>query len=715
VSRNLISRRTASLAIPAALVGAPASARVDNSDDGASSRTSTSLAMFGAVGDGVLVQPTAFGPPTIVGGTDNSTALNKFGAWARSQSLAGRGVNIVVPPGTYLFDHSKCQGFLLNIKRLRWSNYGAFWQNTYDAKLRGANFGYAAPWGFLSMPLRDANGIARSWFIEQTVVGTKTFKLVDKGDAASVRVDDWVMLGSLDVQYYGYPPNMQQYEFVHVISVDHNTGVVGIEQTIRYEHRTDFPDGEYPNAVLCGKARVWQLNTGPWIINGSKTPIVTWDIDHIYEGMNVGCTLGVPDVAHTYWTVSGRKVRTVDWVGGGFSESVAGHVYHEKPTILYPGEPDKLVESISYADVDFRNDLSYGGFGFQSPIERVTLSNSKISGGLVTGQVKNFHAINCDIDNLSVGGNLGFSNVAIIENSRIFGAKNGVTLVDGSYHGTIDGIKVSFSNGVLSILKSAFSAGVGHWNAVPGMTVNLTAAGNLFTGAAGNGVVLRIYEDSTYVYIATTLPFATLPEWNNKGIFLFRNSGAKFIRCTGSDSIRTASIAFDKGLEYWEYKQYIISGHSTTTRSFISQVYGTLVKITVTPIHTGSDPGAYISIGFDTRDSLSNFAADSGGTVIKIVVGVEGKRVITRGKFTGAHPGDAITVGGAPTPYLPANRVVNSEFVIDSGGHKTDNYQAPTVMVELQFDCGIARKVIPVNFDVSGASHPVMPTTGLLP
>ena len=142
-------------------------------------------------------------------------------------------------------------------------------------------------------------------------------------------------------------------------------------------------------------------------------------------------------------------------------------------------EPDKLVESISYADVDFRNDLSYGGFGFQSPIERVTLSNSKISGGLATGQVKNFHAINCDIDNLSVGGYLGFSNNTIIENSRIFSSKYGITLVDGSYHGTIDGTKVSFSSGVLNILKSAFSVGVGHWNAVPGMTVNLTAAGNL--------------------------------------------------------------------------------------------------------------------------------------------------------------------------------------------------------------------------------------------
>jgi hypothetical protein len=30
-------------------------------------------------------------------------------------------------------------------------------------------------------------------------------------------------------------------------------------------------------------------------------------------------------------------------------------LYHEKPTILYPDEPDKLVESISDVDVDYGN------------------------------------------------------------------------------------------------------------------------------------------------------------------------------------------------------------------------------------------------------------------------------------------------------------------------------------------------------------------------
>ena len=430
MSRNLISRRAASLAIPAALVGAPASALVDDFG-GAPRQTPTSLASFGAVGDGVLEQPTRFEPVTIISGTDNSTALNKFGEWARAQSAAGLGVNVAVPPGTYLFDHSKCQGFLLNIKQLRWSSYGALWQNTYNAKVRGANFAFSAPWGFSCLPLRDPTGVHLSWFIEQTIVGSKTFKLVSAADAAKIEVGDWVMLGSLDVQYYGYPPNLQLYEFVRVVDVDISTGVVGIEQTIRYEHRTDFPDVTYPKEPHCGIARVWQLNTGPWTVNGSTVRRVTWDIDHIYEGMTVGCPLGVPNVGQTYWTISGRKVRTVDWTGGGFSEFVAGRVYHENPTLLLPGEPDKLVELIYYANMDYRISAHNSVFAFQSPIERVTMVNSRISGGLISGQIKNFHALNCDIDHLLIGWKFGFSSSTIFENCRIYNADQGITLLDG--------------------------------------------------------------------------------------------------------------------------------------------------------------------------------------------------------------------------------------------------------------------------------------------
>ena len=139
---------------------------------------------------------------------------------------------------------------------------------------------------------------------------------------------------------------------------------------------------------------------------------------------------------------------------------------------------------------------------------------------------------------------------------RIGAPNNGqLTLLDGANLLTIDGTNVAFgtagagggsAGGVLTILKSAFSLGIGIWNAVPGMTVNLTAnvsGASLFTGVTGNGVVLQTFEDATYVYIVTTLPFATLPAWSNSKIYFFHNSGGKFIRCVGSDTVRQASAA----------------------------------------------------------------------------------------------------------------------------------------------------------------------------
>ena len=182
------------------------------------------------------------------------------------------------------------------------------------------------------------------------------------------------------------------------------SSIVTTEQSIRYAHLPTYPDDQpavrfYP----IGAGRVWQLDTGSYTITGANpafsqsVPIITWDIEHEYNEMNIGCPLTT--VAETYWSISARKVVTRNWVGPGFSESVAAQVIHDNPTILKSGEPDKLVESIEYRNMNFfTGQGAAGGFGFQSPIDRVTMTHSKISGGLVTGTVKNFYAENCDIE-----------------------------------------------------------------------------------------------------------------------------------------------------------------------------------------------------------------------------------------------------------------------------------------------------------------------------
>ena len=174
-----------------------------------------SIGWWGAVGDAVLTLPVTYGVPTIISGTDNSGALAAFGLWARHQSSLGIPVHVTVPPPTgqgYLFNHSLCWLFLVNIKKLKWDNNGVLWQN-----INTTSGSFFQPWGALSTPLRNypAN-LAQAWLINQTTPGAFVFVLTTPSDASNIVVPSWMMLASLDVAYFGYPPNAQQYEYVEL-------------------------------------------------------------------------------------------------------------------------------------------------------------------------------------------------------------------------------------------------------------------------------------------------------------------------------------------------------------------------------------------------------------------------------------------------------------------------------------------------------------------
>jgi hypothetical protein len=108
------------------------------------------FAQFGGVGDGSF---------------DNAPALNSFGTYARTESAAGRGIELHVSPGVYNFDGTTHPGTLFDIKKLRIVGYGAVFCNTSKR---------ATPWFTSCFPsLRGGSGP----LINNTSVGDATVTL----------------------------------------------------------------------------------------------------------------------------------------------------------------------------------------------------------------------------------------------------------------------------------------------------------------------------------------------------------------------------------------------------------------------------------------------------------------------------------------------------------------------------------------------------------
>jgi hypothetical protein len=639
---------------------------------------------FGGVGDGVM---------------NNATPWNHFTTYGRYLSTLGNGVNLYMPPGTYNYDHSMCQGFLQNIKTLYIWAYGVTIQNTYNQSVRGNNSAFELPWAVACQPLRNASGVLQSWFIQQTTIGADSFTLVAPANASSFNIGDYVMLASLDTQFFGFPPNTDQFEHVQITGINASAGVINIDRPIRYAHLTTYPDDAQYNNVPCGKARVWQLNTGGFS-PPNPTGTVTWDINHTYAGMTVNLA---PTSSLTYTSFTGRKFTILDWTGAGHSESVVQDIQFDRCEFLCQCEPDKLVNRASYKNCEWLNGVVYQS----SSIDFVTMESCNLNAGISSGVAiggKCFTASNCDINGLGIGSTDGLTRHAVLRNCRVYrysGNQNGLIGVSA----TVDGTNISFSNGVFKVLKSAFSAGVGQTAVVPGGTqIVLCGPGNMFPGNAGIGLVTQYYEDATYVYIVTTLPYTSLPRWVNSGNFnVTRTQDLTFDNCSGSDNIKLASFASKQGLQPWELFTAKFYGNLNTNLGHWYGNQGTLIGVTCNIIGTESVAATFrlIAEAYDP----SAFT-DSGQLVITFNLGIAGKRQITPTTYTGKQTGDGITLKSVSQSYLPnvlfgpVTSVFYWQFIYSPQSYAA--YQNPIIELQLQFDCGLFKKEIPMHLDGNG-------------
>ena len=616
--------------------------------------------MFGAVGDG---------------STDNAPMWMAFNTYAKAESDAGRAVELYIPPGTYNYNHSLCQGFLFNIKKLVIDGDGAIIQNIYNRLASGDNFNFELPWGRASEPDLNLSGKTIGKLIN-TVGPGSTVTLITPADHSVFAIGDWVMVASYDLQVAGYPPNADRFEFVKVTAKNTTTGVITVSPPIKHTHRSDFPD--WGNNSPIGKARIFPLNNAG----------VTWDVDHTYKGLEIRVAT---NSILTYTTLSGRRLRLENHQGCGLSQSIAGSVEMIGGKITVDSEPDKLVGSCLYDSV-----YMAGSTGFQSSsIDRVTLRDCTISGQLTAGTAKSILIENCDLASFNpAGATFGVNRYTTVLNSIVH-AMDPAWLGDTGGMVEVTGTDVTFVNGVFRITKTSPMAY--QWTAVPGAMVNLAlGVGNAFSGNTGTGIITGVDEDATYVYLRTTLPYASLPAWASGKVRIQRNGGFAAINSTGCDTVRQSSEAALRGKPPWDFARFTFAGVSAAS-GYFGRLTGRLTRFYANVIQVS--PSANTTLDFAKFDALTASALnDPQNHIITIDVMVKGIRDFSTTALVGKTTNDKVMLGAAVQTSLPADRWFDGGSYFWNYNNLTlssfQPYQLPIIEIVMEFDNGIYRRAL---------------------
>jgi hypothetical protein len=651
---------------------------------------------FGFIGDGVIAPGATFATQAIGTGTDNAAAWMAFNAFARQQDALGRGTDLIFDPGVYFYNYVNCYGCLFGIRRLRISAHGSDFQNIYDSTKMGANFGASSPWPFASQPLLFGNKFSTpaSWFINQTTPRSLTFQLINPSDVSNFAVGDPICLASEDLQYNGWPINPNQFEYHRINAINPTTGVITVDEPIRYQHRIDFPDFNM-GSVPCGKARVWHM---------SPTPTIPWDIDHHYEGMTVYVP---PGGGHVYTTFSGEKITTVDWTGVAPSETITGSVVHKRPRWLTQGETDKMNASIRIENVD-----TIGGLLSQSAsTEYYEVVGGRINGAF-GGAAKRIYGRGLEImggSGIAIGSTYGTQYDFTLDSCRV-SSTIAPSVFDGIVPKLVDGVNVTYSKGVFTLNKVGLGYDISHWALPPGTHINLSAkynTGSVFSGDAGFGTVTGSTEDATNIYIATTLAFQSLPPWFSGSLYTFKNMEANFRGCTGSDNIRVANEACAAGARYFDRKRWTFGGGGLASHLF-QGLAGTLVSVDCNVLVPNSVAGAVANMSFTTFDPVNNFTQDVGGVFVSVNIGVAGvRRFSTAGNSKLGT--DSVTVGGVATSILP-NRVLGGLLQINTSAPGSPPHMFDVILTT---DCGMTRRPSTTQFDGGGINQ-VLNTKGMI-
>lgn len=437
-----------------------------------------------------------YGPTIGEGGTVNTTG--SLTGTARIV-LTGRDVNLFIPPGPYfggnILDSNPNVTVTPNgITRIRYFAYGAI----FDVK---TSFG---------APL---NNLARAdtWFPEFDYINTTpnenvvptidlVVRLQTTANAVNYWIGQWVSLFGLNIQDpFGHlvsgPPNYHYQEYMRIKAVNTGTGDITFDGPSKWVYLSTFPNLFTPSIFQVGGGTAMMVPMHPswdteievhgprWYgecIDGSARRFL-WK-DCTFQGFGNAPGQTVPTVAQS---ATFRNCRF--GVGGG----PAGGSFMEV---------DKMLEYLEIDDCD-----GFNKYSILFPSSSVQVANIKsYKGSNILGTPRQMRIEDSEVDEITVGPQLGVADSLQIQNSRIqyFDLLNRPD--DNNFiQPAQDMVLVpnwTFASGIFTRNISALPGNQAMRWMIPGAKIYMTDAGNVFKYYQNMGspfAILNVYMDGS--------------------------------------------------------------------------------------------------------------------------------------------------------------------------------------------------------------------------
>lgn len=589
------------------------------------------------------------------------------------------------------------------LKNLLVSGYGATFSDN-----SGAGNGFFPGGGVLAGVKHDST--VSTVLLATVNSGSSTVTLLDPSKLALWAVGDWALIAGLAPQAgIGYPPNPMFFEFVQVLSKNVGAGTITFVSPLTNTYKSTWPVHPSSSAFEAdqgGPATLYSLGQN-WVTNQEYRGLTISQVGQTYAvGQYItyrdvtftGTACGIPTQNYLFRLINmtmtncsmevdkviqtavfdNVTIRSIDFQSASINNFT---ITDSSITNFINGTPRVTTITGSNINSFSPGAHSYGASGEVTISDTVltsitplgaSQSDINVRGSWVLGKLsvpKNF-TITSAADNgsglirLLVSSTTGYStgfvtDITVLAGSASCSGVKTLTVVDGTHfdiQGSTFSATCSGNGGSIPL----------NW-AVPGANIKWTAR---WPNMGPVAQITDVSEDSTFVYVQTTLPgaFPTMPvSSQNPQVFVHPAPKFTCTNCTGSVDAVDLSNPGAAGQPIWSYSKRTLVADSCVAIPPLIPIWGALTSLSITVMQAYAGASLTININDPFIQALGSATTPDWNAIVNAKIASGTPRLMTPTATSGSQSGDSLVAPGAST-WLVSNQIREKCSAVIAGG-----------------------------------------------